>query len=146
MPHSARTLAAAILVAALVIPATLQASGLPGSGPAARDDGGLSLRAESWTFGSFGRFVQQLWPKCGILIDPSGGCGGSIVSPPANPTLQPRPKCGPGIDPSGGCGGSIVAPPAHPTANRVGGVDPNGGRAATQRPIHPRLSPRQPGS
>ena len=117
MPHSARTLAAAILVAALVIPATLQASGLPGSGPAARDDGGLSLRAESWTFGSFGRFVQQLWPKCGILIDPSGGCGGSIV-----------------------------APPAHPTANRVGGVDPNGGRAATQRPIHPRLSPRQPGS
>src|SRR5580692_6091537 len=96
MAHPARFLAAALLVAALAVPATLHASGLPGPQPAARDEGGISSRlAESWSFDWVVGWVQRAWTKVGPCLDPHGG-GCLLPSPPATVEV------GPCLDPSGG--------------------------------------------
>src|SRR5260370_24687443 len=72
MAHSARFLAAALLVAALAVPASLHASGLGGPSPAARPDDGVTLRIDSWSFDWLFRFFNQLMPKTGTELHPSG--------------------------------------------------------------------------
>jgi hypothetical protein len=111
MAYPARLLTAALLTAALAVPATLHASGPPHVSPAARGNGATSSRAAaSWSFDWLLRFVHQILPECGGGLDPSGRCA-----------MQPRPECGPGIDPNGGC---AMKPPPAPTAG--GRLHPNG--------------------
>jgi hypothetical protein len=111
MAYPARLLAAALLTAALAVPATLQASGPSNVRPAARADGGSSSRAAAtWSFDWLLRFVHPVLPECGGGLDPNGGCA-----------MRPRPQCGPGLDPTGGC---AMKPPPAPTAG--GGLRRNG--------------------
>jgi hypothetical protein len=98
MSRSARFLAAALLVAALVAPASLHASTLPG--PAAREGGGLSLRSDAWSLDWILHYLRQVLPKAGGGGDPNGG----TAIPPRNPGSYVN--CGGGMDPSGRCYGS----------------------------------------
>ena len=113
MAHPARSLAAALLVAALVVPASLHASGLSSLSPAARPDDGATLRINSWSLDWLFRFVNQVWPKNGPGLDPTGGTGsGTDNGPGLDPTgrapvrrhataKDSAPDTGPGLDPSG---------------------------------------------
>jgi hypothetical protein len=86
MAHPARSLAAALLVAALAVPASLHASGLPSSRPSARTDAGASFAAGSGSFDWFFRLINQVWSKTGPgLASPSNNTGDN----------------GGGLDPSG---------------------------------------------
>jgi len=73
MSHFSRVLAAVLLLGALAVPASLQASGLPSFRPAAPDGGGLSFRSASRALDLFFRFVHQAWLDTGPGIDQSGG-------------------------------------------------------------------------
>ena len=81
MSHRSRLLAAILLVAALAVPASLQASGLPSLRPAAHDGGSL-LRASSWSLDGLLRMVRQVWIDNVPTLDPSGGT--SAAPPPGN--------------------------------------------------------------
>jgi hypothetical protein len=94
MSRSARFLAAALLVAALAVPASLHASSL--SSPAAREGSGVSLSSHSWSLNWLLRFLQQVLPKVGGGGDPNGG---SSVTPPHPGSAI---ETGGGADPSGG--------------------------------------------
>jgi hypothetical protein len=110
MAH-ARVLAAALLVAALAVPASLQASGLAGPRPVARFDAGSSSIAGSWSFDWLFRIVNQLWPKNGGGLDPTGGTGsgidnGGVLDPTGRASRRMRPSAsspdnGGVLDPSG---------------------------------------------
>ena len=111
MAHSARVLAAALLVAALAVPASLQAAGLPGPRPVAQFDAGATLSAGSWSFDWLFRIVNQFWPKAGGGLDPSGGTGSGIDN-------------GGVLDPTGRASRHIR--PSDSSPDNGGGLDPNG--------------------
>ena len=111
MAHPARILAAALLVAALAVPASLHASGLSTLRPAARLDYAASFSANSWSFDWLFRLVNQVWPKTGPGLDPSGGSTidtGPGLDPSGRAPVRRHagakdsaPDTGPGLDPSG---------------------------------------------
>jgi hypothetical protein len=103
MAHPARILAAALLMAALAVPASLHASGSAGPRPAARPDAGVSFHSNSWSLDWFFRFVNQVLPQTGPGLDPTGGGKGTDT--------------GPGLDPSGRA--SMRPHAANPTGRRV---------------------------
>jgi hypothetical protein len=78
MSQRSRLLAAALLVAALAVPASLQASGLPSPRTVAHDGGSL-LRASSWSLEGLLRMVHRFWIDEGGGLDPHGG-----TPPPGN--------------------------------------------------------------
>jgi hypothetical protein len=94
MSRSARFLAAAVLVAALAVPASLHASILPGA--AAREGSGISLRSDAWSLDWLLRFLRQVLPKAGGGMDPNGGTSMTPRSPGSSI------DAGGGADPSGG--------------------------------------------
>jgi hypothetical protein len=134
MAHPARILAAALLVTALAVPASLQASGQPSLRPAARFDAGSSFSADSWSFDWLFRFINQLWPKTGPGLYPSGGTGSSTdtglgLDPSGRASLHRRaadsyPDAGGGLDPNGRASLHRRAADSYPDAG--GGLDPNG--------------------
>ncbi|HXO40438.1 MAG TPA: hypothetical protein VN999_03250 [Thermoanaerobaculia bacterium] len=81
MSHRSRLLAAVLLVSALAVPASLQASGLPSPRTAAHHGGSL-LRASSWSLGGLLRMVRQAWIDEGPILDPNGRA--SAAPPPGN--------------------------------------------------------------
>jgi hypothetical protein len=99
MSRSARSLAAALLVAALPVPASLHASTPPGL--AAHEGGGMSLRSEGLSLDWLLRYLQQVLPKVG---GGSGNPDGGASVSPRNPRSST--ECGGPIDPSGGCYGA----------------------------------------
>jgi hypothetical protein len=109
MSHRSRLLAAVLLVAALAVPASLQASGLPSPRTAAHDGGSL-LRAASWSLDGLLRMVHRFWIDGGGALDPSGGT--SAAPPPNNSGDN-----GGGLDPSG----RANAPGRHVTTHRLRG-------------------------
>jgi len=108
MSCRSRLLAAILLAAALAVPASLQASGLPSLRPAAHDGGSLS-RASSWSLDGLLRMIEKLWIDNGPELDPSGGT--SAAPPPGNSG-----DSGPTLDPNGRANG----PGRHPTTHRHG--------------------------
>jgi hypothetical protein len=90
MSHRSRLLAAIFLVAALAVPASLQASGLPSPRTAAHGGGSL-LRTNSWSLDGLLRMVHRFWIDEGGGLDPHGG-----TPPPGNSGDN-----GPGFDASG---------------------------------------------
>ncbi len=88
MAHPARIVAATLLVAALAVPASLHASGSSNLMPVARSENGMTLRLDSLSFDWLLRLVNQVWPKNGPGLDPTGGNGSGTDN-------------GPGLDPSG---------------------------------------------
>jgi hypothetical protein len=109
MAYPARLLTAALLTAALAVPATLQASGPSNVRQAGRTEVSSSSRAAAiLSFDWLLRLVHKVLPECGASLNPNGGC-----------VMQAAPQCGPGLDPSGGC---AMKPPPAPTAR---GVHPN---------------------
>jgi hypothetical protein len=109
MSRRSRLLAAVLLAAALAVPASLQASGLPSLRPAAHDGGSLSL-ATSWSLDGLLRMLHQLWIDNGGALDPTGGT--SAAPPPGNSGDN-----GPGLDPTG----RANAPGRHATTHRPHG-------------------------
>jgi hypothetical protein len=97
MSHRSRLLAALLLVAALAVPASLQASGLP-SPRAAADDGGSLVRASFWSLDGLLRMVRQALIDEGPILDPNGGA--SAAPPPGNSG-----DSGPILDPNGRANG-----------------------------------------
>jgi hypothetical protein len=95
MSRFSRLFAAVFLVAALAVPATLQASGPPILRSSAPDAGGMSFQSASRALDSFFRFVQQAWLDIGPGMDPSGGT--TSAAPPQGSSGD----IGPGMDPSG---------------------------------------------
>lgn len=93
MSQRSRLLAAILLVAALAVPAFLQASGLPSPRTAA-DDGGSLLRTSSWSLDGLLRMVHRLWIDESGGLDPHGGT--SAAPPPGNSGDN-----GGGLDPNG---------------------------------------------
>jgi hypothetical protein len=81
MSHRSRILAAVLLVAALAVPASLQASGLPSPRTAAHD-GGSMARASFWSLEGLLRMIRQAWIDEGPILDPNGGT--SAAPPPNN--------------------------------------------------------------
>jgi len=82
MYRRSRLLATFLLVAALAVPASLQASGLPSPRTAAHDGGGL-LSTISWSLdGLLLRMVRQAWIGEGPILHPNGGA--SAAPPPGN--------------------------------------------------------------
>ncbi|HXO26022.1 MAG TPA: hypothetical protein VOA80_01630 [Thermoanaerobaculia bacterium] len=106
MSHRSRLLAAVLLVAALAVPASLQASGLPSPRTAALDGGSL-LRASSWSLDGLLRMVRKALIDEGPILDPNGGA--SAAPPPGNSG-----DGGPSLDPSG----RANAPGRHVTTHR----------------------------
>ncbi|HLY64076.1 MAG TPA: hypothetical protein VKU60_00965 [Chloroflexota bacterium] len=90
MSHRSRLLAAVLLVAALAVPAFLQASGLPSPRTAAHDGGSL-LHTSSWSLEGLLRMVHRFWIDEGGGLDPDGG-----TPPPGNSG-----DSGPSLDASG---------------------------------------------
>lgn len=107
MSHRSRLLAAVLLVAALAVPASLQASGLPSPRTAAHDGGSL-LRASSWSLDGLLRMVHKFWLAEGGGLDPSGGT--SAAPPPGNSG-----DTGGGLDPTG----RANSPGRHATTHRL---------------------------
>jgi len=112
MAHPARILAAALLVTALAVPASLHASALPSLSPDARPGAGMSLRIDSWSLDWLFRLVNQAWPKNGPGLDPTGTGSGTDNGPGLDPTgrapvrrhaaaKDSSPDAGGGLDPSG---------------------------------------------
>jgi hypothetical protein len=96
MPKPARILAAALLVAALAVPASLHASGLPDLRPAAKH-GATALRSASpWSFDWLRHVLSQVLPMAGGGLDPSGGTNS------VRPTPRSSVDTGGAMDPSGG--------------------------------------------
>jgi hypothetical protein len=93
MSHRSRLLAAILLVAALAVPASLQASGLPSPHPAAHD-GGSPPRATSWSLDGLLHMVHNFWIDEGSGLDPSGGTS-------AAPPRRNFGDNGAGLNPSG---------------------------------------------
>jgi hypothetical protein len=108
MSCRSRLLAAILLAAALAVPASLQASGLPSLRPVAHDGGSLS-RASSWSLDRLLRMIHQVWIDEGPGLDPSGGT--TAAPPPGNSGDN-----GGALDPSGRANG----PGRHPTTHRHG--------------------------
>lgn len=106
MSHRSRLLATVLLVAALAVPASLQASGLSSPRTAAHDGGSL-LRASSWSLDGLLRMVHRFWIDEGGGLDPHGG-----TPPPGNSG-----DSGPVLDPSG----RANAPGRHVTTHRQHG-------------------------
>ncbi|HEY6323462.1 MAG TPA: hypothetical protein VJA16_18125 [Thermoanaerobaculia bacterium] len=85
-------LAAVLLVAALAVPASLQASGLPSPRTAAHDGGSL-LPTSSWSLEGLLRMIRQVWVDNGPTLEPNGG---TSAAPPqrnsgdSGPTLDPN--------------------------------------------------------
>jgi hypothetical protein len=106
MSERSRLLAAVLLVAALAVPASLQASGLPSPRPAVHDDGSL-LRDSSWPLDGLLRMVHRFWLDEGGGLDPSGG---TSAAPP------PGTSCdgGGALDPNG----PANSPGRHVTTHR----------------------------
>ncbi len=98
MSHRSRFLAALLLVAALAVPASLQAFGLPSPRPAAHDGDSL-LRASSWSLDGLLRMVHRFWIDEGGGLDPNGGA--SAAPPPQGNSGDN----GAGLDPSGRANG-----------------------------------------
>jgi hypothetical protein len=94
MSHRSRLLAAVLLVSALAVPASLQASGLPSPRTAAAHDGGSLLRASSWSLDGLLRMVHRFWTDEGGGLDPSG----SASAAPPQGTFG---DTGGGLDPTG---------------------------------------------
>ena len=107
MSHRSRLLAAVLLVVALAVPASLQASGLPSPRPAAHDVGSL-IRASSWSLDGLLRMVHKFWIDEGPGLDPHGGA----APPPGNSGDN-----GGGRDPSGRANG----PGRHASTHRLHG-------------------------
>jgi hypothetical protein len=111
MAHPARILTAVLLTAALAVPATLHASGLPDLRLTVRNDGASSTRAVGlWSFDWLSHLLRQARPECGPGLDPHGGCGNG--TPPQNPSE------GGGLDPNGkpSLGPVAPRPVPHPQA------------------------------
>jgi hypothetical protein len=81
MSHRSRLLAAILLAAALAVPASLQASGLPSPITATHSAGSL-LPASSWSLDGLLHMIRQAWIDNGPILDPSGGT--SAAPPPGN--------------------------------------------------------------
>jgi len=109
MSHRSRLLAAILLAAALAVPASLQASGLPSLRSAAHDGGGL-FRATSWSLDGLLRLLHQAWIDNGAVLDRSGGT--SAAPPPGNSG-----DSGPTLDPNG----RANSPGRHATTHRSHG-------------------------
>lgn len=108
MSHRSRLLAAVLLVAALAVPAALQASTLP-TLPlrTAAHDGGILLPTSSWSLDGLLRMIRQVWIDNGSTHDPSAGT--NAAPPPGNSGDN-----GGILDPSG----RANAPGRHVTAHR----------------------------
>lgn len=89
MSHRSRLLAAVLLIAALAVPATLQASGLPSPRPAGHDVGSL-IRASSWSLDGLLRMVHKFWIDEGPGLDPHGGAAPPTGNSGNGPTLDPN--------------------------------------------------------
>jgi hypothetical protein len=109
MSHRSRLLAAVLLVAAVAVPASLQASGLPSPRTAAHDGGSLS-RATSWSLDGLLRMIRQVWIDNGPTLDPSGGTS-------AAPPERNSGDNGPTLDPSG----RANSPGRHASTHRLHG-------------------------
>jgi hypothetical protein len=97
MTKLARVPAAALLMAVLAVPASLHASGLPASRPAAVKQAAKPLVTTSvWSFDWLRRALSQVLPLTGPGLDPSGGT--SSVKPAPGSSVD----TGGGLDPSGG--------------------------------------------
>jgi len=108
MSHRSRLLAAVLLAAALAVPASLQASGLPSLRPAAHDGGSL-LRTSSWSLDGLLRMLHQVWIDEGGIA-PNGGT--SAAPPPGNSGDN-----GGSLDPTG----RANSPVRHATTHRLHG-------------------------
>jgi hypothetical protein len=109
MSRCSRPLAAALLLAALAVPASLQASGLPRSLPAAHDGGSLS-RANAWSLDGLLRMIHKLIGDRGAL-DPRDGAN---VGPSQGGSSG---DSGGGLDPTGGANSGRHAPTHRPRGN-----------------------------
>jgi len=109
MSRRSRLLAAALLAAALAVPASLQASGLPSLRPAAHDGGSLSS-VTSWSLDRLLRMLHQVWIDEGPGLDPSGG---TSAAPPPNNSGDG----GGALDPNG----RANSPGRHATTHRLHG-------------------------
>jgi hypothetical protein len=109
MSHRSRLLAAVLLVAALAVPASLQASALPSLSTAAHD-GGSVARAGFWSLDGLLRIVRQAWIDEGPILDPNGGA--STAPPPGNSGDN-----GPILDPNG----RANSPGRHASTHRLHG-------------------------
>jgi hypothetical protein len=97
MPNPARLLATALLVAALAVPASLHASGLPDLRPAAAKHGATAPRSASpWSFDWLRHLLNKVLPLEGGGLDPSGGTNS------VRPTPRSSVDTGGGLDPNGG--------------------------------------------
>jgi|GEM_PF-3732777 len=93
MSRCPRLLAAALLLATLAVPASLQASGLPSFRLAAHHGVSLS-RANSWSLDGLLRMIHKFWIDEGGGLDPHGGAN---VGPPQGSSGDN----GGGLDPTG---------------------------------------------
>lgn len=109
MSHRSRLLAAILLVAALAVPASLQASGQPSPRTAAHDAGSL-LRASSWSLDGLLRMVGGFWIDGRGALDPNGSA--SAAPPPNNSG-----DGGGALDPSG----RANSPGRHASTHRLHG-------------------------
>jgi hypothetical protein len=109
MSHRSRLLAAVLLVAAVAVPASLQASGLPSPRTAAHDGGSL-LPTSSWSLEGLLRMIRQVWIDNGPTLDPNGG---SSAAPPQRTSGDN----GPTLDPNG----RANSPGRHATRHRPHG-------------------------
>jgi hypothetical protein len=107
--HRSRLVAAALLVVALAVPASLQASGLP-SPRTATHDGGSMARASSWSLDGLLRMVHRFWIDEGGGLDPNGGAS-------AAPPQRTSGDNGGTLDPNGRANG----PGRHATTHRLHG-------------------------
>ena len=109
MSHRSRVLAAVLLVVALAVPASLQASGLPSPRTAAHD-GGSMARASFWSLEGLLRMIRQIWVDEGPGLDPSGGTS-------AAPPRRNSGDNGAGLNPSG----RAYGPGRHASTHRLHG-------------------------
>jgi hypothetical protein len=117
MAHPARFLAAALLLAALAVPASLQASGLSSLSPAARPDGGGTLRIDSWSFDWLFRF-----------LNPTGRAAVRTRATDSSPDE------GGGLDPNGRAPLRRHAAAKDSYIDEGGGLDPSGRAHSRVRP------------
>ena len=97
MTKLARVPAAALLVAVLAVPTSLNASSLPNLGLSVAKHAAASVRsAGSWSFDWILHALRQVLPLEGGGLDPNGGT--SSVKPAPGSSVD----TGGGLDPSGG--------------------------------------------
>jgi len=109
MSHRSRLLVAALLLTALAVPVSLQASGLPSLRTGARE-GGTLASAGSWSLAGLLRMVHRFWIDEGLILDPNGGT--SAAPPPGTSGDN-----GGGLDPNG----RANSPGRHVTTHRLRG-------------------------